>query len=114
MPNLKFQGLSDDEVDERKKAGQSNISVKAPFKTTGQIIFDNAFTYFNAVFAGLAVVLLSVGDFRSLTFIPVILANTLIGVIQELRSKKTLEKLTITSARDATAIRNGKESLSTS
>ncbi|MBR3233536.1 HAD-IC family P-type ATPase [Candidatus Saccharibacteria bacterium] len=109
MSNLKFQGLSDDEVDERKKAGQSNISVKAPFKTTGQIIFDNAFTYFNAVFAGLAVVLLSVGDFRSLTFIPVILANTLIGVIQELRSKKTLEKLTITSARDATAIRNGKE-----
>ena len=104
-----FEGLSSDEVARRIKAGQANISVKAPFKTTRQIIFDNAFTYFNAVFAGLAVILLLVGDIRSLTFVPVILANTLIGVIQEMRSKKTLEKLTITSAREASAIRDGTE-----
>ena len=104
-----FEGLSNDEVARRIKAGQANISVKAPFKTTRQIIFDNAFTYFNAVFAGLAIILLLVGDIRSLTFVPVILANTLIGVIQEMRSKKTLEKLTITSAREASAIRDGTE-----
>lgn len=106
---MNFQGLNSEEVAERIKAGQSNVSVKAPFKTTGQIVRDNTFTYFNAVFLVLAIILASVGAFRSLTFIPVILANTLIGIIQELRSKKVLEKLTITSARDATAVRNGKE-----
>lgn len=109
MNSFDFQGLNTEEIDERVKAGQSNVSVKAPFKTTGQIIRDNTFTYFNAVFLVLAIILASVGAFRSLTFIPVIVANTLIGIIQELRSKKVLEKLTITSARDATAIRNGKE-----
>ncbi|MBR3177856.1 HAD-IC family P-type ATPase [Candidatus Saccharibacteria bacterium] len=106
---MKFQGLNSEEIAERVKAGQANVSVKAPFKTTGQIIRDNTFTYFNAVFLVLAVILFSVGAYRSMTFIPVIVANTLIGIIQELRSKKVLEKLTITSARDATAIRNGKE-----
>ena len=106
---MKFQGLNSEEVAERVKAGQANVSVKAPFKTTGQIIRDNTFTYFNAVFLVLAVILFSVGAYRSMTFIPVIVANTLIGIIQELRSKKVLEKLTITTARDATAIRNGKE-----
>ncbi|MBR3169026.1 HAD-IC family P-type ATPase, partial [Candidatus Saccharibacteria bacterium] len=109
MSTTNYTGLSSDEVARRIKAGQANISVKAPFKTTRQIIFDNTFTYFNAVFAGLAIILLLVGDIRSLTFVPVILANTLIGVIQEMRSKKTLEKLTITSAREASAIRNGTE-----
>ncbi|MBQ3409778.1 HAD-IC family P-type ATPase, partial [Candidatus Saccharibacteria bacterium] len=109
MEPFDFQGLTSEEVSERIKAGQVNASVKAPFKSTGQIIRDNTFTYFNAVFLVLAIILASVGAFRSLTFIPVIVANTLIGIIQELRSKKVLEKLTITSARDATAIRNGKE-----
>lgn len=109
MSSFDFQGLSNEEVAERTNAGQSNVLVKAPFKTTGQIIRDNTFTYFNAVFLALAIILISVGAFRSLTFIPVIVANTLIGIIQELRSKKVLEKLVITSARDATVIRGGKE-----
>lgn len=109
MSSFAFQGLTSEEVTERLKAGQSNVAVKAPFKSTGQIIRDNTFTYFNFVFFVLAIILFSVGAYRSLTFIPVILANTLIGIIQELRSKKALEKLTITSAREATVIRDGKE-----
>lgn len=104
-----FQGLSTDEVAERIKAGQSNAPVKAPFKSTGQIIRDNTFTYFNGVFLGLAIILGIVRDFRSMTFIPVILANTLIGIVQELRAKKVLEKLTITSAREASVIRDDSE-----
>ncbi|MBQ9029738.1 HAD-IC family P-type ATPase [Candidatus Saccharibacteria bacterium] len=104
-----FQGLSTDEVAERLKAGQNNAPVKAPFKSTGQIIRDNTFTYFNGVFLGLAIILGIVRDFRSMTFIPVILANTLIGIVQELRAKKVLEKLTITSAREASVIRDGNE-----
>ena len=104
-----FQGLTNEEVSERVKAGQANVSVKAPFKSTSQIIRDNTFTYFNAVFLVLAIILFSVGAYRSMTFIPVIVANTLIGIIQELRVKKALEKVTITSAREAAVIRSGKE-----
>ncbi|MBQ8992443.1 HAD-IC family P-type ATPase [Candidatus Saccharibacteria bacterium] len=104
-----FQGLSSEEVAERIKAGQVNTPVKAPFKSTGQIIRDNTFTYFNAVFVVLAIILFSVGAYRSMTFIPVIVLNTLIGIVQELRAKKVLEDLTITSARDATVIRDGKK-----
>ena len=104
-----FQGLTSEEVFERVKAGQANISVKAPFKSTSQIIRDNTFTYFNAVFLVLAVILFSVGAYRSMTFIPVIVANTLIGIIQELRVKKALEKVTITSAREAAVIRDSEE-----
>lgn len=104
-----FQGLSREEVAERIKAGQDNAPVKAPFKSTGQIIRDNTFTYFNFVFLVLAIILFSVGAYRSMTFIPIIVINTLIGIVQELRSKKILENLTITSAREATVIRDGKE-----
>ena len=103
------QGLSSEEVTERVKAGQANTPVKAPFKSTGQIIRDNTFTYFNAVFIILAIILFSVGAYRSMTFIPIIVLNTLIGIVQELRAKKVLEALTITSAREATVIRDGRE-----
>ncbi|MBR3414972.1 cation-translocating P-type ATPase [Candidatus Saccharibacteria bacterium] len=109
MSSFIFQGLTSDEVAERQKAGQVNEAVKAPFKSTSQIIKDNTFTYFNFVFLVLAIILFSVGAYRSLTFIPVILANTLIGIVQELRSKKVLEDLTITSAREAIVIRDEKE-----
>ena len=82
MSSFIFQGLTSDEVAERQKAGQVNEAVKAPFKSTRQIIKDNTFTYFNFVFLVLAIILFSVGAYRSLTFIPVILANTLIGIVQ--------------------------------
>lgn len=89
------------------RAGQSNAPVEAPFKTTGQIIKTNTFTYFNAVFLGLAIILVAVGSFRDITFLPVIIANTLIGIIQELRAKSVLEKLTVLNAQKALVIRDG-------
>ena len=104
-----FYGLSTDEVAERVHAGQSNASVEAPFKSNWQIIFSNTFTYFNAVFASLAVILIAVGSFRDITFLPVIILNTLIGIVQELRAKSVLKKLTVLHAQQVEVIRNGKK-----
>ena len=85
------------------------MSVKPPSKTIKKIIFTNVFTYFNFVFATIAAILLSVGLFRDLTFLPVIISNTLIGIVQEIRAKITLDRLTMLNAPVARVIRSGRE-----
>lgn len=102
-------GLTSAEVAEKMRAGLYNKPVKAPSKSVGRIIFDNTFTYFNGVFIALALILLSVRSYRDLTFLGVILCNTLIGIVQELRTKKVLDKLTVLHAQKTTALRDGKE-----
>lgn len=77
-------------------------------KSNWEIIKGNLFTYFNLVFLIITIILLSVGSYRDLTFLPVIIANTLTGIIQELRSKRTLEKLTILNAPRVKVFRDGK------
>ncbi len=109
MVKVDFRGLSQEEVDERMRAGQSNAPIEAPFKSTWQIIKSNTFTYFNAVFFSLAIILLAVGSFRDITFLPLIIINTLIGVVQEFRAKAVLEKLTVLNAQQAIVIRGGKK-----
>ena len=83
-------------------------SVQPPSKTTKEIIKSNLLTYFNLIFLLIAILLVVVGSFRDLTFLPIIIANTLIGIIQELNAKKTLEKLTVLNAPKVRAVRNGK------
>ncbi|MBR5272091.1 MAG: HAD-IC family P-type ATPase [Clostridia bacterium] len=104
-----FVGLTDEQVSERVSQGLSNVSVIPPYKTGAQIIFSNVFTYFNFIFVAFAVLLIIVGSYKSLTFVPVIVLNSLIGIVQEFRAKKILDKLTIVSAPKATVIRNGNE-----
>lgn len=100
-------GLSTEEVLEREEKGWRNIEIAPPALTVGEIIHKNVFTYFNLIFLILAVLLSLVGSFRNLTFLPVILSNTLIGIVQEIRSKRALEKLTMLNAPHAEVIRNG-------
>ena len=104
-----MNGLSEQEVAERIRAGQSNAPVEAPFKSTWQIIKTNTFTYFNAVFLGLAIILLAVGSFRDITFLPLIIINTLIGIVQEFRAKAVLEKLTVLNAQQVLVWRDKKK-----
>ncbi len=103
------KGLSEAQVKERISAGQSNLPVDPPSKSTAQIIAENVFTYFNFVFACIAAVLIFIGSYRDLTFLPVIIANTLIGIIQELRAKALLGKLTVLNSPMTLAVRDGKE-----
>ena len=107
----KLVGLTKEEVAERKRAGQSNAPVEAPFKSNWQIVKSNTFTYFNAIFVVLAVLLIAVGSLRDITFLPVIIANTLIGIFQELKAKVTLEKLTVLSASKVTVVRDGQQNV---
>ncbi len=100
-------GLTSEQVDVRKKQGQTNVPVDPPSKSTKEIIISNTFTYFNLIFAIITVLLIIVRSFRDLTFVPIILANTLIGIIQEIRSKRTLEKLSVLNAPKATVLRDG-------
>ena len=104
-----LSGLSEAEAAERKAGGLVNTPVKPPSKTVPQIIFSNVFTYFNLVYTIFAVILLSVGSYRDLGFMGVILCNTFIGAFQELRSKQVLDKLNVLHAPTALVLRGGKE-----
>jgi len=102
-------GLSEAEAAERKAGGLVNTPVKPPSKSVPQIIFSNVFTYFNLVYSIFAAILLSIGSYRDLGFMGVIVCNTLIGIVQELRSKKVLDRLNVLHAPTALILREGKE-----
>lgn len=102
-------GLTDEQVQDRVNRGLANEQVDSNTRTVGQIVASNVFTYFNLVFAVLAALLIMVGSFKNLTFLPIIIANTLIGIVQELRSKKVLDKLNMLNAPHTKTIRNGQE-----
>ena len=95
----------------RLRHGWTNKGVEPPSKTTKEIVHENVFTYFNLIFVVLAVLLCLVGSFRDLTFLPVIIANTLIGIIQEIRAKQVLDKLTMLNAPRASVVRDGKRTV---
>ena len=102
-------GLNSDQVNEYFENGWSNEPVEPPSKTVQEIIQSNVFTYFNLVFAVLAALLILAGSFRNLTFLPVILANLFIGIIQEIRAKNTLDKLSVLNAPKALVVREGRQ-----
>ncbi|MDD6435716.1 MAG: cation-translocating P-type ATPase [Clostridiales bacterium] len=107
---LPGDGLSTAQVKQRISEGLVNTPVDPPSKSVAEIIHSNVFTYFNYIFAGVTALLIIAGSFRDLTFLPIIIANTLIGIIQEIRSKKTLDKLNMLNAPKAKVIRDGKKS----
>lgn len=103
-----IDGLSEARARELYANGKCNTPIEAPSKTVKDIIRENVCTYFNLVFLIISILLIMVGSFRDLTFLPIILANTLIGIVQEVRSKKVIDELTMLSAPKATVIRDGK------
>ena len=108
------RGLTAAQVRERMAGGWGNLPVEPAGKTTKQIIRSNVFTYFNMLFMLLALCVAAVGfidpaQFWHIGFIGVIIVNTVIGIVQELRSKKTLEKLNVLAAPKAQVIREGAE-----
>lgn len=100
-------GLTSEEVSERVARGQINRTMISTSKSIKDIIIDNVCTYFNLVFTIIVVLLILVGSFRNLTFYTIVIANTLIGIVQELRSKKTLDKLQMLNAPKAVVRRDG-------
>lgn len=105
------KGLTSQQVQEHRLHGWTNRAVESASKTTKEIIHENVFTYFNLIFAVLAVLLCIAGSFRDLTFLPVILANTLIGIIQEVRAKQVLDNLSMLNAPRSAVVRDGKKKI---
>lgn len=103
------QGLNRAQVEERLKGGWANTPVQSPTRSVGRIIRDNLLTYFNLVFTILAVLVLIAGGVRDLLFYVTVVINALIGIVQELRSKKTLDSLSLVAAPKAVAVRDGME-----
>ncbi len=100
-------GLTKEEVREQIRRGKVNQREDAEQRTVKDIITENIFTYFNAIFLVLAILLIVAKSYNGLTFLPVILANTLIGIAQEIYAKSVLDKMSILNAPTADVVRDG-------
>ena len=109
VPTDIARGLCEDEVLQRASAGDINTPVESPAKSVKQIVLSNIFTYFNMIFIIIGIALVVCRSFNHLMFLCVIASNTAIGIIQEIRSKKTLEKLTLLTSPTATVRRGGRD-----
>ena len=102
------QGLSLREVEARREVGLCAGVPKAAGRTKWEIILHHSFTFFNLVFLILAGLLLLGGSsIKNMGFLPVAACNTLIGIVQELRAKQAVDKLTLISARPVRILRDG-------
>lgn len=104
-----MKGLTKREVEERKRQGLANEQVDSSTRTVKQIVKDNVFTYFNLIFTVLAVLLVIAGEIKDLTFMLIVLANTVIGILQEIRSKQVLDKLKLLKMPKVHVIRDSSE-----
>lgn len=104
-----MQGLTGREAEERARQGLDNVQVNSSTMTVKEIVKENVFTYFNLIFTVLAVLLVIVGSFKDLTFMLIVFANTAIGIIQEIRSKRTLDNLKLMKMPKSHVIRDGAE-----
>ena len=89
------RGLSDSEVAERVAQGLTNANTDVKTKSVGQIVAEHALTLFNGVNLALAILVLLTGQYRNMLFMCVVGANLVIGVTQEIRAKRMVDKLTI-------------------
>lgn len=113
-------GLTEAEVKERIAQGKVNGEQNIKTKSVGKILFTNIFTLFNLIFVIITVILLvftdkgadgkySIEDFADFGFVVIMLLNTAVGIVQELKAKRTIDKLSLLSAPKVTVIREGKE-----
>ena len=99
-------GLSTQEVKQRVNAGKVNIDNSKPKKTLGSILFKNIFTLFNLLNISLALAVFLVGSYKNMLFIGVVFFNTIIGIVQEIRSKRAVDKLSIISGNTSCVLRD--------
>ncbi len=104
------EGLNDEQVAKRNEQGLVNKVNDKHNQTILGIILSNTFTFFNILYVVIAIILIIANaSFKNFAFVPIVLANTLIGIIQQIKAKITVEKMTLLSAPSATVIRNGQK-----
>lgn len=102
-----LQGLTQAQVQARMAAGKSNVQPPPITKSTGHILREHICTFFNALNLLIFVALLLVDSYSNLLFMGIVLSNLLIGIIQEIRSKRMVERLSLLHAPHARAVREG-------
>ena len=102
-------GLTNEEVQERIAQGQVNNNENPNTRTYKQIILENTLTFFNFQNLVLLVLVLLVGSYKNSMFVGIIFINTVIGIIQEIRAKKTIDKLAILTESKTVVLREGKK-----
>jgi len=106
-PSSALEGLTESQVQERIEGGQVNDLPDRPSRTVKEIVRANVLTRFNALLGALLLVILIVGPYQDALFGFVLVANTLIGIVQELRAKRTLDRLAVLTAPKARLVREG-------
>lgn len=102
-------GLTEEQIKERIEAGQVNADENPNTRTYKQIVRENTLTFFNFLNLVLLALVLLVGSFKNAFFVCIIIINTLIGIAQEIRAKKTIDKLAILTAKKSVVIREGQK-----
>lgn len=102
-------GLTNEQVQERIAEGKVNVNENPNTRTYKQIILENTLTFFNFLNIALLVLVLFVRSYKNSMFMGIILINTVIGIIQEIRAKKTIDKLAILTESKTVVLREGKK-----
>lgn len=103
------RGLTTAEVEERIAAGKVNVNTELKTKSVRELVLENVCTLFNMINLVLALLVIATGAWKNLSFLGIVVANTGIGIIQALRSKRMVDKLTLLATKKAVAVRNGAE-----
>ena len=105
----RWPSLSSDEARRLAAQGKANVPPKSASKSVLQIWLSNLFTFYNMLNVVLAVLVATTGSYRNMLFLGIVICNFFIGTIQELRAKRTLDKLSVLTAPTARVIRDGVE-----
>jgi len=103
------EGLTEEQIAERIEHGILNVSAIEHGKSVLSIIITNIFTFFNLLYFIITVLLIMAKEYKNLLFLAIIIPNIIIGLVQELKAKSTIKKLSLVSSPTAVVIRGGKE-----
>ncbi len=102
-------GLTSEQVAKRTEDNLVNISSVKTCKSIGSILLKNIFTFFNMICLAVAIALIVVGAYSDLLFMVIVTLNTVIGIVQEIRAKRTMDKLSLTNSNFVKVLRDGDE-----
>lgn len=103
----KYSGLTSKEVEERVKKGLANYDTSVPTKSIKQIVLGNIFTLFNIINFWLGLAVFFAKSYKNLFFLGVVFSNTAISIIQEIKSKKAVDRLSVLASAKVKCIRDG-------
>ncbi|MCT1227244.1 HAD family hydrolase [Lactococcus lactis] len=106
---MSLKGLTSLEVEERIHQGKINKNIDETDRPVWEIVKRNTFTFFNLIFAVIAILISLVQAWNQLIFLPIIIINTIVGIYQEIKAKRYLDQMTLLHAPQSTVIRNGQQ-----